>query len=304
MIDLHTHTRASDGDFSAEELIAEAASAGLRAVAITDHDTTQGAMRITGKEPLEAIPGIEISVYDFESNYMDIHVVGLFIDPANPELLSKLGVLKKQREDQKKETIAKLVGFGYDITFEEAAAKARGTIGRPHIAQVLVEKYPDEFPSLKSVFDKLIANGKPAYVDRKDSLAIREAVDMIHAAGGLASLAHPFLYNYDLGRLVADFRKARGDAIEVYYDYETNIGRRIVYDPHVDAEGPEHFRGILQSENFSNRFMAEKGKVLAARFDLLESGGSDFHGPGKKQQFGSFGAPDEILERLKRALKT
>ncbi len=300
MIDLHMHTKASDGDLLFEQLVAEAAKAGLRAIAITDHDTTKSAMEITGKEPLEVIPGIELSVFDHGLGYLDVHMLGLFIDPAHPSLLSKFKVLKKQREGQKKEMISKIASLGYDITFEEVLARASGSVGRPHIAQVLAEKYPGDFPSFKSVFDKLIANGKPAYVDRKDDLSIREAVRLIHDAGGLSFLAHPFLYGYDLNKLVGDFRREGGDGIEVYYDYESNIDRRIVSE----HDRPDHFRNIMLSENFSNRFMFEKGSALASRFGLLECGGSDFHGPSMNQKPGRFGAPDEVLERLKRELKT
>ena len=280
-----------------------AAEKKLTAIAVTDHDTTKSARKITGKEPVTVIPGIELSVYDFELDYMDVHVLGLFIDPENPSLLSKLETLKKQREDQKKETISKIVALGYPMTFEEAASKARGSVGRPHIAKVLVEKYPEDFPDVKSVFDRLIGNGRPAYVDRKDSLTMEEAVRMIHDAGGIAVLAHPFLYEYDATKIVSDFKNAGGDGMEVYYDYETNANRRISHDLKTDKE-PEHFQALLSSENFSNSFMAEKGEELAERFGLLESGGSDFHGSSKDQKFGDFGAPDEVFDKMKEAIKT
>ena len=109
MIDFHLHTTASDGDFSFEQVVEMAAEKKLTAIAVTDHDTTKSARKITGKEPVTVIPGIELSVYDFELDYMDVHVLGLFIDPENPSLLSKLETLKKQREDQKKETISKII---------------------------------------------------------------------------------------------------------------------------------------------------------------------------------------------------
>ena len=146
MIDLHLHTQASDGTLSLEELVQKAEKAGLSAIAITDHDTVGSAAGIGQIQSLiELIPGIEISVYDNKLDYIDIHVLGLFIDPQDPTLHSTLGRLESEREEQKMAIVGKLNELGYMITYEDAKKHARGSIGRPHIARALMEKYPEEF---------------------------------------------------------------------------------------------------------------------------------------------------------------
>lgn len=289
MIDLHTHTSASDGTFSLEELVAEASKVGLRAVAVTDHDTVASSKKITPKMLFpegspRVIPGIELSVFDRALGYLDIHVLGLFIDPKNKALSSRLRSLAKEREDQKKATVRKLNDLGYDISFDEVKAKAGGSVGRPHIAKALMGRYPAKFPTIQSAFEKLLGNGRPAYVDREAGFGLKEAVDMIHGAGGLAILAHPFMYKYDPRSLARDFKSCQGDGIETYYDYVMNRPEN-----RVDAAGNATFEA--------------DSKSLAADFSLLESGGSDFHGKNKGQRLGNYGAPDSILERMEAALR-
>ena len=282
MIDLHAHTTASDGTLTFEELVAEAKRGGLRALAITDHDNVQSAKKITGKEPLEVIPGIELSVFDHELGYEDVHVLGLLIDPDSEPLNKRLDSLG--REAQKKATVAKLNELGYAITFGEVKAKSQGVVGRPHIAMALMEKYPAEFPSMAEAFNKLLGRGRPACIGREAGFGLEEAINLIHGAGGLAILCHPFILPYDAGKIVPQFKALGGDGMEVYYDYAAN---RV--NPRT-------------SEEESARLM-EKAKSLAQKYGLLESGGSDFHGAGKRgyQRLGEFGAPDEVLTALKAA---
>ncbi len=284
MIDLHAHTDASDGTLSFNQLVAEAARGGLKALAITDHDNVHSAVKITGHEPLEVIPGIEISVFDHALGYEDIHVLGLFIDPGSASLNSRLDSLG--REEQKKATVARLNELGYRITFEEVKAKSQGVVGRPHIAMVLMEKYPSDFKTMSAVFDKLLGRGKPAYIGREAGFPLEEAVSIIHEAGGLSFLCHPFIYPYEPGKLVSDYKRLGGDGLEVYYDYQAN--RPSV---HISAEENQRLIGVSKS--------------LAAKHGLLESGGSDFHGKGKRghQHLGEFGAPDDVLTPIKAALK-
>ena len=216
MIDLHAHTTASDGSHSFDDVVAMAARGGLKALAITDHDNVQSAVRITGSEPLEVIPGIELSVFDHALGYEDVHVIGLFIDPKHETLNSKLNTLG--REEQKRATVAKLNELGYKITFDEVKAKSEGVVGRPHIAMVLMEKYPKEFPKMVDVFNKLLGRGRPACIGRESGFGLGEAIGLIHGAGGLAILCHPLLYPYEPAKLVKEFRELGGDGIEVYYD--------------------------------------------------------------------------------------
>ncbi|MCI0503664.1 PHP domain-containing protein [Candidatus Micrarchaeota archaeon] len=282
MIDLHAHTTASDGSLPLEELVIMAARGGLRALAVTDHDNVQSARRINGREPLEVIPGIELSVFDHALGYEDVHVIGLFIDPKHETLNSKLDSLG--REEQKKATVAKLNELGYEITYDEVKAKSQGVVGRPHIAMVLMEKYPSEFPKMADVFNKLLGRGQPACIGRESGFGLGEAIALIHAAGGLAILCHPFIYPYDADALASKFKGLGGDGIEVYYDYAANR-------PSVPTTPEENAR------------LMGRAKELAGRFGLLESGGSDFHGQGKRgyQELGIFGAPDEVLAALKAA---
>lgn len=279
MIDLHTHTNSSDGIFSYEELIEEANRAKLKAIAITDHDTLDSAKKIEENETLQIIPGIEISIFDDYYNYLDIHMLGLFIDPKNSKLNKKLEILQKQRTDQKKETIKKINEQGFEIEFEEIVKLTSGSIGRPHIAKALTIKYPNAFPTMQSVFEKLIGNNGPAYVTRKDFFPFNEAISLVHDASGLAFIAHPFLYpKYDIKQLIFDFKKEGGDGIESYYDYS-------FYFP-----GPP---------------MIPKGRRIARDFELLECGGSDFHGTGIKGPWlGKFEVPDFLLDNIKQSLKS
>ncbi len=283
MIDLHTHTTASDGTSTFEELVREAERAKLKALAITDHDNVLSAGRIPGtKSAVGLIPGIELTIYDSELGYDDVHMLGLFIDPENGKLADKLGKLGREREGQKNATVRRLRELGYDITFEEVRAEAKGTVGRPHIAKVLMRKHPDEFDSISAVFIKLLARGRKAYVGRESGVGLKEAASLVHGAGGVAVMAHPDIYPYRPEKLLADFKESGGDGVEVYYDYIRNR--------------PEE--KITENEN---KKIMERYRSLASELDLLESGGSDFHGATKGQRLGEFGAPDSLLGPLRAA---
>ncbi|MEW6748471.1 MAG: PHP domain-containing protein [Candidatus Micrarchaeota archaeon] len=282
MIDLHTHTTASDGALSLDELVAEGAAGGLKAIAITDHDNVGSARKISGREPLETIAGVELSVYDNAAGYQDLHVLGLFIDPKSNELQRRLDDLGRQREEQKRATVEKLNELGYSITFDEAKRHARGVVGRPHIAMALMEAYPERFASLPEVFDQLLGRGKPAFLGRERGFLLADAIKLVHGAGGLAIMAHPFHYPYDTKKLLTDFKRLGGDGVETYYDYHANRH---------EGDAPEGM----------NEDLMEGAKALAEEIGLLESGGSDFHGK-RGRRLGCFGAPDAILEDLKAAL--
>ncbi len=223
MIDLHTHTNASDGILSLEELVKQAEKAGLHAIAITDHDTIQNARRVNElKTGIEVIAGIEVSVYDNKLDYIDLHVLGVFLNPESSELISTLECLEKEREDQKKAIVAKLNELGYEVAYEEARKKAKGAVGRPHIAKVLIEKYPKQFSTIPEVFEKLLDQGKPAFLSRTAFFGLEDAIKLIHEAGGLAFLAHPAVYKYGRDKLLKDFKKLGGDGMETIYDYARN----------------------------------------------------------------------------------
>jgi len=282
MIDLHLHTKASDGTLSLEELVKRAEKAGLKAIAITDHDTVKAARRIKELETsIEVIPGIEISVYDNKLDYIDLHVLGLFIDPENAKLLSTLERLEKEREEQKKAIVGKLNELGYEITYEDARKYAEGQIGRPHIARALMEKYPQEFRSISEAFDKLLDQSKPAFRSRTAFFGLKDAIDVIHEAGGVAILCHPGFCRYKTEKLLKDFKALGGDGIETIYDYEHNSGWREITD---------------------NEGINKEMKGWAGKLGLLESGGSDYHGPNKGAELGVFDVPDELLDRIRKHL--
>ncbi|MFH1393913.1 MAG: PHP domain-containing protein [Candidatus Micrarchaeota archaeon] len=284
MIDFHLHTNASDGVYTLEEVVSRAEAASLSAIAITDHDTIKSARRINELKPkIEVVPGIEISVYDNKRDYIDLHVLGFFLDTKSPKLQSTLERLKRDRESQKKAIISRLNELGYDITYEEAKAKAGGSVGRPHIAKVLIDKYPDEFKVVPDVFGKLLDQGKPAFQGRTAFFCLDDAINMVHDAGGLAFLAHPEFYRYKLGKLLEDFKGLGGDGIESVYDYARNYA----------------WKGYSEKDN--ERI---KGKLrgLAKEMDFLETGGSDMHGPNKGAPLGTLEVPDEFLERMRASL--
>jgi len=285
MIDLHLHTKASDGTLSLEELISKAENAGLNAIAITDHDTVDSAARLKSLgSRLDLVPGIEISVYDNKLNYIDLHVLGLFIDTLNPRLLKTLKRLEQEREQQKKDIINRLNELGYSITYEDAKKFASGSLGRPHIARALMEKYPEEFHSIGECFDKLLDQGKPAFRTRSAHFCLDECIGLIHESGGLAILAHPGFYHYDLKKLLCDFKRLGGDGIETYYDYAAN----------------SVFRGYAEEDNLRLR---RELQAYAREMGFLESGGSDFHGPNKGAKLGELDVPDDLLKIMKEKVK-
>ena len=204
-IDLHVHSTASDGTFTPTELVAEAKRCGLSAFALTDHDTVDGiseALAAGEASGLEVIPGVELST---EYNETEIHVVGLFIDPANTELQAELAKFRDNRDNRNLKMIEKLSGFlgafYSDTNKNPALAQNPDTVvARPHIARYLVDS--GQVKDLKTVFDKYIGDGCKCYVDRY-KITPMQAVALIHQAGGLAILAHPCLYKMKRAELTA-----------------------------------------------------------------------------------------------------
>lgn len=252
-IDLHTHSTASDGSCTPSEIIALAAEAQLAAVALTDHDTTAGIeefLESASQFPcLEAIPGVELST---RYGARELHIVGLFIDRKAPLLEAFLANERARRAKRNRDMKIKLALLGYPLDDDEPAFAAAGgmgaNLGRPHFAQALMEKY--HFPDLRTVFDKLLGNNKPAYIPRENA-SPREAIAAIHASGGLAVWAHPIYRDRNeraYVRRVARKLSALGlDAMEGYYS----------------LFGPPETQLVTE---------------VAAQFNLLISGGSDFHG--------------------------
>jgi hypothetical protein len=254
VIDLHTHTTASDGSFTPTELVNRAAEVGLAALGVTDHDTIAGlseAAHAAAGAGIELVPGVELSVEDDVGRF---HLLGYLFDPADPELAQTLTDIRRSRAERNVrmgELLSKLnLPVTLDDVFAEAGPDAQ-VVARPHFAQALMKK--GVVGSVKEAFDRYLANGKPLYLP-KQVLTPHDAIARLHAAGGVAVVAHPGLIPQNDEALAARVEKLTVesglDGIEAYYSQ------------HSPAQ--------------TERFLA-----LAARYNLAVSGGSDFHGTPK-----------------------
>ncbi len=274
LIDLHTHSTASDGTFSPEELVKMAYRKGLKALALTDHDTVSGletAEHTARSLGLSFVPGVEISV-KFEGPG-HCHLLGYFIDYRHEELLRTLRRLHEAREKRNEKMVEKLQALGIPITLEELQkAAGGGEIGRPHMAKILVQK--GIVRDFDEAFEKYLAKGRPAYVP-KARLTAEEAITMIRKAGGLTSLAHPYYL---------------GLSPEATRDYVASLKEKGLLA--VEAYYTDH-------DEAYTAFCLE----LAEEFELLVTGGSDFHGENKPEielgrGKGNLRVPYEIYENL------
>lgn len=280
LIDLHVHSTESDGTLTPVEVVSQAAAAGLSAIALTDHDTTSGvakAKEAAESSGIELIPGIELStqyVLPGSTDGKEVHIVGLFIDPANPSLLEKTKEFRECRDSRNEKMVAALQAEGFSITMEELLAANPDSVStRAHIARFLYET--GQIKSVQKAFEKYIGDGCKCYVGRF-KVTPMEAVELIHTAGGVAILAHPLLYHLKpaaLQRLIDDLKPAGLDGIEALYSTYTAADEQYV-------------------------------KKLAGKNDLLISGGSDFHGANKPSirigcGYGKLRVPYEVLDALR-----
>jgi predicted metal-dependent phosphoesterase TrpH len=270
--DLHSHTTASDGRLSSIELVRKALREDVSSLAVTDHDTVDGIdaarSEAASSKGLEIIAGIEVS-----ANYEDasVHVLGLFVRHREPWLVEFFSKARQRRIERIHRILEKLEAVGVHIEAEDVFAKSsHGTVGRPHVAEVLVER--DVVSSFSEAFDRYLGHGAPAYVGY-EKVTLRDATELITRAGGVASLAHPGLMKRDelIPKMVDDGLQA----LEVYHS----------------EHPPELASHYLQ---------------MASRLGLLVTGGSDFHtldGPGAT----SLGCPElttEALEKVREAAAT
>mgnify|MGYP001765009595 FL=1 len=275
-IDLHLHTTHSDGSFSTRDVMAFAKQAGVTALAITDHDIVEGiaeATAIGAELGIEVVPGVEISSRLGES---ELHILGYFLNWTDPLLAQRLGTLRDSRHQRNPRIVQRLNELGIPITYEEVRALA-GTesVGRPHIARLLMEK--KFVTSAKEAFDRYLANGRPAFVDR-ELPEPAEAVRWIREAGGVPVLAHPTWVRTSadgLQTLVRDLKAAGLGGIEVHYS------------THTPSQTTEYLE-------------------LAKQCDLLVTGGSDFHGVTKPDievgiGRGQLKVSEKLLDPLRKA---
>jgi predicted metal-dependent phosphoesterase TrpH len=262
VIDLHAHSTASDGALAPADLVARAAIRGLELLAITDHDTLAGAeeaLAAGAAAGVRVIPGVEISACDSSS----VHVLGYFDDSAPEPLRSMLEDLGDHRHARNRRILERLRTLGMPLDYDDVRAIAgAGTVGRPHIARLLVDR--GHVADVAEAFDRFLSDRRPAYVP-SGALPPREAVELILASGGRAVLAHPLQLRRpddEIEQLVRELAAAGLTAIEVYR--------------------PEH----------APRDRARLAG-LSLRYDLLASGGSDFHVPDAGLELGRIGrAPD------------
>lgn len=274
-IDLHVHTTASDGSDAPEKVIAQAAELGLRAVAITDHDTLAGlaAAMAAGKAlGVEVVGGIEVST-DYRDN--NIHLLGYFIDPGSPALDPILDWARARRQERNEKMVARLAADGYDISMEALEEEYPGAVlGRPHIAEHLMRR--GYCASVKEGFDRFLGVGGRYFLP-KGRIPLTEAAAVLSAAGAVSSLAHPFQYGYSLPEIkeMLSFAKDHGvRAVECYYS------------EHAPGE-----RDWLLSQ--------------AERLGMGVSGGSDYHGARRPyvamgSGMGDLAVPYEVLAELKK----
>jgi predicted metal-dependent phosphoesterase TrpH len=277
MIDLHSHTDQSDGTFTPAELVSEAVRIGLKALAITDHDTFRGydmAVPFAKDAGLELVCGIELST---KFGGASVHMLSYFPgQPPTTEFRSWLDFLLASRRDRNLRLIERLQELGLEITLEEVERKGRTLTARPHFARVLVEKgYAID---IQDAFEKYLDESAKGYVQRQE-VPIAEAIERVVAAGGVASMAHPVRVaknNWDtLAEYVGSMSRMGMKAIEVFHSDHT----------------PENV-AYYQS--------------LASRFGLTVTGGSDFHGGNKPLISlgtglrGNLNVPYGILDNLKK----
>lgn len=274
MIDLHSHTTASDGTFSPAQLVEEAGRTGLRILGITDHDTFSGydqALPLARAAGLELVCGIELST---KLHGHSVHLLGYFFDPSSNagglgDFRTWIRDLQASRRDRNVRLVARLRELGVNITLEEVEA-GRGMTGRPHFAQLLVEK--GYVPDLQQAFEQYLDESAKGYVTRREP-QFAEAVRRIVDAGGIASLAHPIRLREDLASVLPELCVSGLNALEAYHS--------------------DHSRA--QTELYLQ---------LAAQHGLAVTGGSDFHGTVKPEiklgtgRSGTLRIPDDLVERI------
>ena len=274
-IDLHVHTTASDGTDAPAAAVEKGFAIGLKAMAITDHDTVSGvaeAQSAGARLGIEVVAGIEVSS-DYRDN--NVHILGYFIDPLSPALRPVLDWVRTERDERNEKIVALLAADGFDISMEQLNEEYPGAVlGRPHMAEHLMRRgYAD---SVKDAFDRYLSESSPYYLPKR-RISIARAVEVILASGGVPVLAHPLQYRYPENEVVEmiEHAKALGiQALECYYS--------------------EHSPG-QQAWLLS---MAEK-------YGLGVSGGSDYHGTRKTHislgsGMGALCVPYTVLEGLKK----
>ena len=253
MVDLHTHSTASDGTFSPTELVAEAYKAGISVLALTDHDTVSGveeAKQAGNRYGVRIIPGIEISVEWYPG---ELHLLGFGLETENDVLLDLVQYAQRKRQERNRKIIEKFNAEGIPIDMEKLSLIAGGdVVGRPHFAKYLMQE--KKVKTLQEAFQKYLAKGRPFYVE-KECLSLVESIKAVKAAHGIPVLAHPMSLYLSWAKLpdaVARFKEQGLMGMEAW---------------HSGARYGECIR--LQA--------------LAEELGLIVTAGSDFHGANRKE---------------------
>ena len=262
LVDLHVHSTASDGSRAPADVVQEAKRVGLAAIALTDHDTVDGVAEaaIAGSAVgVRVVPGVELSAVEGD---VETHILGLHLSDTG-ELEARLVELRDMRRTRAERIVRRLNELGVRIAMSDVLEQAAGgAIGRPHVARAMIaDGWAVDF---RDAFDRYLGNGKPAFVS-KDRLAVSDAIELIHRAGGLAILAHP---------AQAGTRERVQAFVELGIDG-------------VEVRHPSH-----SAED------AARLAALVEHFGLVPSGGSDWHGSGEgPRTLGAMRVPAEWLSR-------
>jgi len=275
MIDLHTHTTFSDGSLTPTQLVEQAAAMGLTAVAVTDHDTVDGlpeALAAGQRFAIEVVPGVEINL---EHERVTMDMLGYFLGGCPSDgLKEELAELRVYRDERNARIVERLAELGVVLDAADLTAAAEnGSVGRPHIGEALVRR--GYVSSITEAFELYLRRGAPAWVDRR-RLSLGAAVRLLRASGGLPVLAHPGIIRTDaagLDHILRDAVKAGMVGLECYYP--------------------------LHDETAVKAFL-----VLAGKYALVATGGSDYHGSVKPKARlgvgpGGMAFPDDLLAGLR-----
>jgi len=267
VIDLHTHTDASDGRLTSHELVERAWKAGIRVLGVTDHDTVAGlpaARQAAAAFGLTLVDGVEVTAVE---RGRDVHVLGYFVDPGNADLSTFLARQREQRTARVREIGARLerIGAPIDVARLLASREAKEAIGRPAVAAALIAA--GHATSQADAFDRFLGERGAAWVPREGP-SVAQVIDLLHGIRAIVSLAHPGLNRCD--ERIPEWAAAGLDAIEVFHS----------------EHSPED---------------VTRYRALAATLNLAVTGGSDYHGydHGSRAHLGSVSLPPEELERVR-----
>jgi predicted metal-dependent phosphoesterase TrpH len=268
-VDLHLHTRFSDGEWTPANLVLQGKRTGLAAMALTDHDTVEGVpefLEAARRENVPALAGVEITC---RLDDTELHMLGYFYgDPTqHRSLVNVLREAEAIRARRIEQMVRKLNETGIGITLEDVRSCSDcGTLGRPHVAQALVNA--KVVRTLDEAFERFLRRGKPGFVDRQ-RMTTAEAIELVRESGGVAVLAHPGLNKVD-DRIPELARQGM-------------VGLEAWHSRHSAAQA-EHYR------------------AMAAQLGLIVTGGSDSHAPGRYPQPGEVQVPEEAYRNLERKL--